>query len=78
MVHVGLAAFEDSIRIEQVARHGPYMHKDVDQQAPHEDLRLFYEKHTATGEDTASGDSSCAASAFNLPSGSIVVNHVLI
>uniref|UniRef100_A0A6G1SI80 Pyroglutamyl-peptidase 1 n=1 Tax=Aceria tosichella TaxID=561515 RepID=A0A6G1SI80_9ACAR len=62
MVHVGLAAFEDSIRIEQVARHGPYMHKDVDQQAPHEDLRLFYEKHTATGEDTASGNSSSSAS----------------
>lgn len=41
MVHVGLAAHETSIRLEQVARHGPYIHDDVIHQAPHEDHRLY-------------------------------------
>lgn len=44
MVHVGLAAFEQTIRIEQLARHGPYLYRDVVQEAPHEELRLFYER----------------------------------
>lgn len=45
MVHVGLAAHEDTIRIEQVARHGPYLHDDVAGHAPHSELRRFYERN---------------------------------
>lgn len=41
MVHVGLAAFEKQIRIERVARHGPYLHDDVKQDAPHKELRDY-------------------------------------
>lgn len=50
MVHVGLAAHESLIRIEQLARHGPYLHKDVAQQAPHDELRQFYEQQMKTNE----------------------------
>lgn len=39
MIHVGLAAHEVSIRLEQVARHGPYINDDVRKQAPHKELR---------------------------------------
>jgi len=41
MVHLGLAAFEKSIRLERLARHGPYIHDDITQQAPHKELRLY-------------------------------------
>lgn len=41
MVHVGLAAFEDCIRIEERARHGPYVNDDVRQYAPHKHLRVY-------------------------------------
>lgn len=41
VVHVGLAAHESAIRIEEVARHGPFIHDDVRKQAPHKDLRQY-------------------------------------
>lgn len=41
VVHIGLAAHETSIRIEQIARHGPYIHDDVVQHAPHKHLRHY-------------------------------------
>lgn len=43
MVHVGLAAFEKTIRVEKVARHGPYIHDDIVKFAPHKNLRLYPE-----------------------------------
>lgn len=41
LIHVGLAAHENAIRIEQLARHGPYIHDDVVQFAPHKELRHY-------------------------------------
>lgn len=41
MIHVGLAAHESAIRIEQLARHGPYIHDDVINYAPHKELRQY-------------------------------------
>lgn len=41
MIHVGLAAHENAIRIEQLARHGPYIHDDVFKFAPHKELRHY-------------------------------------
>lgn len=41
MVHVGLSALESCIRIEERARHGPYIHDDVKQCAPHKHLRQY-------------------------------------
>lgn len=41
MIHIGLAAIDSRIRIEQVARHGPYIHDDVAHEAPHKDLRIY-------------------------------------
>lgn len=41
MIHVGLAAHESAIRIEQLARHGPYIHDDVVEFAPHKELRHY-------------------------------------
>jgi pyroglutamyl-peptidase len=72
MVHIGLAAFEDSIRIEQVARHGPYLHNDVDQYAPHDELRRFYEQQTNSDTPAAGGDPpnpskfDCSKTCFNV------------
>lgn len=43
MVHVGLAAHDPAIRIEQMARHGPYINDDVAKDAPHKYLRLYAE-----------------------------------
>lgn len=43
MIHVGLSASEHAIRIEQLARHGPYIHDDVTNDAPHKDLRQYAE-----------------------------------
>jgi len=41
MVHIGLAAHESCIRIEQSARTGPYLHDDVLKDAPHKHLRVY-------------------------------------
>lgn len=39
VIHVGLAAHESSIRLEQIARHGPYVNNDIKSCAPHVHLR---------------------------------------
>lgn len=41
MVHVGLAAHETGIKLEQMARCGPYIHDDVVKHAPHKELREY-------------------------------------
>lgn len=41
MIHVGLAAHEDQIRLEQIARDGPYLKDDIKQNAPHKELRQY-------------------------------------
>lgn len=41
MIHVGLAAHEDHIRLESMARHGPYIHDDINRHAPHKELRQY-------------------------------------
>lgn len=65
MVHVGLAAFESAIRIEQVARHGPYIHDDIVQYAPHKDLRLYTnDSRKSTEENVKKHDYSCKPCRF--------------
>lgn len=66
MVHVGLAAFEKSIRIEEIARHGPYIDPDVRKFAPHEHLREYHseERMGSSGGDKLKRPYSCKPCEF--------------
>lgn len=67
MIHVGLAAHERAIRIEQVARHGPYIHDDVLKFAPHRELRYYgdEEEEKSSEENIIKKSYSCKPCKFD-------------
>lgn len=64
MIHIGLASFEKSIRVEQMARHGPYLHDDIINNAPHKDLRLYGSGESALEENLIEKKYSCKPCTF--------------
>lgn len=50
MIHVGLSAHEQAIRIEQLARHGPYIQDDVANDAPHKELRQYADQDVSSSQ----------------------------
>lgn len=65
MVHIGLAAHESSIRIEQVARHGPFINDDILKCAPHKDLRSYGEGDNSLEENTIRHNYACKPCNFD-------------
>lgn len=74
MIHIGLAAFETRLRIEQVARHGPYIHNDVCKHAPHNDLRDYQTE--GLEENIVAREYSCKPCSFEFSKTSLNLERV--
>lgn len=59
VVHVGLNASANSIRLEQHARHGPFIHDDVSENAPHKHLRQYGDNNQSVEENVKVHIYSC-------------------
>lgn len=76
MVHIGLAAHESAIRIEQVARHGPYIHDDILSYAPHRDLRIYNDTEGSLEERSVRHSYSCKPCEFGCSTTCIDIDRV--
>lgn len=77
MVHIGLAAMESCIKVEQMARHGPYLHDDISKAAPHKHLRLYNTEQCLLEENTTTPKSySCKPCSFGSTETCIDVDQV--
>lgn len=76
MVHIGLAAHESNIRIEQVARHGPFIHDDIFKYAPHKDLRSYQETDQSLEENTIQRSYACKPCSFDQSSTCLDIDRV--
>lgn len=74
MIHCGLAAQENSIRLEQIARHGPFIHDDVLNYAPHKDLRDYSEAQHVDEDNTL--DYTCKPCYFEFSSTCLNVERI--
>ena len=80
-IHVGLAARESSIRIEEMARHGPYIHDVVIdnrsiEHAPHKELRVYEEGAQSLEENEHKRNYSCKPCDFEFNSTCLNIDRV--
>lgn len=76
MVHIGLSALESCIKVEQIARHGPYINDDVAKCAPHKDLRLYGGEHESSAEKSIQKGFLCKPCSFDMSKTCIDVDRV--